>query len=589
MITFDEEKFKEKLAPILSTPIVFSLKGHPKRKDFLYVSTEKNGIPIPFWWKGENDIKQLSEESMTGLLALHAEKPLVIIKKDIGGSENYSIYLFDFSGEGALKQITKNPIGSISDAFWIDDEHFLIIGFNEVSYFVKKINLDGQMVDIFTTNEQVLNSDYDTERKLLAMAIGRRYTKIAIIDIKDSKVKSWIKLSDNSSCNFPAFSSKGQLAYASDLNSVYDEIVIQSEANPNEHKKFKVPGFVGFWPFDKGAIQWIDEENLSVYVGKNGRMSLYLLDIKNNLWTEIVPSDLSLGKAIVTSDGIVWYGSSFKQPEIFYRFRDSQNNRFLDWSKEQLKLSIENHWYESFDGRKVQAWLVKNPNPEAPLLVYCHGGPTYANIDEWDIYLTSFVIAGFNVFAPNFRGSTTFGTEFKNLTIGESNGDDLKDVLFGAKYAQKILNSDRLPLIFGASHGGYLTLRALTTQPDDWLGGVAWVPMADLKEAYGLANSHYRLFLEHFLGGSPYEKPDLYKELSPITFVANLKAPLFIYHGANDSRCPVISVRRFYEEAKKRNLPVELIVAGDEGHGSVDVGGFFEILKLSVKHLLSLL
>jgi len=113
--------------------------------------------------------------------------------------------------------------------------------------------------------------------------------------------------------------------------------------------------------------------------------------------------------------------------------------------------------------------------------------------------------------------------------------------------------------------------------------------MADVVEAYEDANSHYRAFLKHFFGGSPEEKPELYKECSPITHVANLKAPLLIYHGANDPRCPVRSVKRFYEEAKKRNLPVELIIAGDEGHGSKEVKGLLGIFKLAVKHLLSLL
>ncbi len=589
MVEIDEEELTEKLDPILSMPIVFSVISNPKRNDFFYVSTEKKGAPYAFWWKDENDIKQITEDPHQDIITIHPDKPLMIIKKDLGGTENYDLYLLDITVKGSLKQITKNPIGNISDVYWIDDSNLLVIGFDNESYYVKRINLGGQMIDIYKTEEQILNSDYDQERKLLAAAIGRRFTKIAVIDIESSKIKELIKFSKDSLCSFPAFSKKCQLAYMDDSQKTYDEICIQATINSKEIKRFKVPGFVGFWPFDKGAIQWIDEEQLIVFVGKYGRVSLFILDIKKDTWTEIVPEDLSVSNGVVTNDGIVWVGSSLKQPKIVYKFKDNENIKLFEMGKEPINFTIENHWYESYDGRKIQGWLVKNPDPKAPLVIYCHGGPTAANINDWDIFIISLVLAGFNVFAPNFRGSTTFGTEFKDLNIGEFGGGDVKDVLYGAKYIQKILGYEKLPFVFGASHGGFLTLRALTTQPDDWLGGVAWVPMADLVEAYEMANSHYRSFLRHFLKGSPKEQPELYKELSPITYVANLKAPLFIYHGANDSRCPAVSVRRFYDEAKKRNLPIELIVAGDEGHKAIDVEGLIGVLKKSVKHLMSLL
>ncbi|MBN1329746.1 MAG: S9 family peptidase [Candidatus Heimdallarchaeota archaeon] len=589
MNTFDEEKFEENLTPIMKTPIVLSLIGHSKRNDFLYVSTEKEGVPMLYWWGEGNMIKQLSSEHLVDVVALHPEKPWVIIKKDVGGTENYSLNLFDFSEEGKMTQITKNPIGNITDVFWIDNEHLLVIGFDDDQYFIRKINLNGQMVEIFTTNEQILNSDFNNEQMLLATGIGRRFTKIAIIDIKKAKVITWIELSKDSSCSFPAFSSKGQLAYTSDLQKTHDEIIIESIERPDGNQKFTVPGFVGFWPFDKNAIQWIDEEKLSIFVGKNGRMLLYILDSKNNSWTEVTNNELNLDKAIVTNDGIVWIGSSLKHPEVIHKFSYGKNIKLLDMGKDQLEIFVESHWYQTFDGRKIQGWLVKNLNPKAPLLIYCHGGPTFANTNNWDIFITSLVLAGFTVFAPNFRGSTTFGSEFKDLNIGEFGRGDLNDVLYGAQYIQKLLDYVKLPMIFGASHGGFLTLRALTTQPDNWLGGVALMPMADLEEAYELANSHYRSFLEHFLDGSPEEKRGLYKEFSPITYVNNLKAPLFVFHGANDPRCPVSSIRRFYAEAKKRNLPIELIVADDEGHGSEDVKGYFNVLKLSAKYLLSLI
>ncbi len=588
MREFDENRFYEKLTPFFKTPIIGGLVGLPQRNDFLYVSTEEKGLRLLYRRSATSDPQKLLDKPLSGILALHDKKDLLVYKKDEDGNENYNIFQLDFSNNGKTTQITKEPIGSVAEVYWVDNETLVVVGFNEEHYYVRTLNMKGEMVEVFTTAEQVLNSHYDRKNKLIAAAVERRYTKIAIIDISTAEVKNWITQSEDSSCSFPAFSAKGQLAYICDQQVTHDELIIQASDNPEELKKFPLPGFAGFWPFDEDAIKWIDEEQLVVTVGKHGRVSLYHFYIPDAKWTEILPKDLSLNSAVVTSDSIIWTGSSFKRPQAMYKCKDGKNTKLLDMGPDVLDFSIESHWYKTYDERKIHGWLLKNPDPDAPLLVFCHGGPTYAITNSWNLYLVPFVLAGFNVFAPNFRGSTTYGSEFKDLNIGEFGRGDLEDCLYGAKAIAEYLGYKALPHIYGASHGGFLTLRALTKQPDEWLGGVAIVPIADLEEAYSLANSHYKAFLKHFFGGTPEEKRKLYREYSPINFVANLKKPLLIYHGANDSRCPVVSVRRFHEEARKLNLPVELIVAGDEGHGTKKIEGIFDEIKLSVKHLLSL-
>ncbi len=193
MTTFDEEKFIEKILPIMTTPIVNSFIGHPKRKDFLYISNEKEGIPLLFHWISESETKQLTNTSTTGIFSLHATKSIVAQKKDVGGSENYTVHLYDFT-EKTDKQLTKEPIGSIADIYWLDDDHLLVVGFNDENYFVRTLDFNGHMVDVFTTKKQVLNTHYDYDRGLLAAAVGRRFTKIAIIDIKEAQVKQFIYL-----------------------------------------------------------------------------------------------------------------------------------------------------------------------------------------------------------------------------------------------------------------------------------------------------------------------------------------------------------------------------------------------------------
>ncbi|MHA1127218.1 MAG: hypothetical protein ACTSQX_16455, partial [Candidatus Heimdallarchaeota archaeon] len=116
MTTFDEEKFKEKIIPIMTIPIVYSFIGHSKRKDFLYISNENTGMPLLYHWISESERKQLSTKPTAGIKALHATKSLVALTKDVGGSENYAVYLYDFVEKNS-KQLTKEPIGSIADIY----------------------------------------------------------------------------------------------------------------------------------------------------------------------------------------------------------------------------------------------------------------------------------------------------------------------------------------------------------------------------------------------------------------------------------------------------------------------------------------
>ena len=69
------------------------------------------------------------------------------------------------------------------------------------------------------------------------------------------------------------------------------------------------------------------------------------------------------------------------------------------------------------------------------------------------------------------------------------------------------------------------------------------------------------------LGGTPEEKPDLYRDRSPITFVQDLKAPLFISAGRNDT-LPVSTDRGVRREGWELGKEIEFDVQDAEGHGA---------------------
>ena len=60
---------------------------------------------------------------------------------------------------------------------------------------------------------------------------------------------------------------------------------------------------------------------------------------------------------------------------------------------------------------------------------------------------------------------------------------------------------------------------------------------------------------------------DFLHEASPLTHVGQLRAPLFIIHGANDPRVPLSEAEQLYATLKDKGIRSELLVYPDEGHG----------------------
>lgn len=123
---------------------------------------------------------------------------------------------------------------------------------------------------------------------------------------------------------------------------------------------------------------------------------------------------------------------------------------------------------------------------------------------------------------------------------------------------------DRL-VVFGGSYGGYLVLMGLTRQPKLWRAGVDFVGIANLPTFLASTDQAIRVaFVDEF--GDLDKDKKLLEEFSPMRDVAKITAPLFVYQGANDPRVPRSESDQMVESLEKRGLPVEYMVAADEGH-----------------------
>ncbi len=120
--------------------------------------------------------------------------------------------------------------------------------------------------------------------------------------------------------------------------------------------------------------------------------------------------------------------------------------------------------------------------------------------------------------------------------------------------------------LWGGSYGGYMVLAGLTMQPSRWTAGVDIVGMSSLVTFLENTSDYRRAYREREYGSLERDR-ELLVRASPITYLGQLRAPLFVIHGANDPRVPLSEAEQITAALAERGIRHVLKVYPDEGHG----------------------
>lgn len=120
--------------------------------------------------------------------------------------------------------------------------------------------------------------------------------------------------------------------------------------------------------------------------------------------------------------------------------------------------------------------------------------------------------------------------------------------------------------VFGGSFGGFATLSAVSRLPDYWAAAVDLVGPSNLVTFVKSVPPYWRRWMDEWVG-NPEKDYDLLMERSPITYVDQIKAPLFIIQGAKDPRVVKAESDQIVERLRARGVDVRYDVYEDEGHG----------------------
>ncbi|GGJ15075.1 peptidase S9 [Halobellus salinus] len=226
--------------------------------------------------------------------------------------------------------------------------------------------------------------------------------------------------------------------------------------------------------------------------------------------------------------------------------------------------------YPTFDGRDIPAFFSvpddDTGHGETPVIVDIHGGPESQRRPSFAAVTQYFLANGYAVFEPNVRGSAGYGTAYSRLDDVENRMDAVADVEAGVAWLREhpAVDSDRI-VAMGGSYGGFVVLAAMTEYPDVWAAGIDIVGIANFVTF--LENTgEWRRDLREAEYGSLAEDRELLESISPLNTIEEVRAPLFVLHGANDPRVPVSEAHRLVEAARD-HVPVRELIFEDEGHG----------------------
>ena len=245
------------------------------------------------------------------------------------------------------------------------------------------------------------------------------------------------------------------------------------------------------------------------------------------------------------------------------------------------------------DGLPLQAFLTlpRGVEPRAlPLVLKVHGGPWTHDSWTFDRDVQLFANRGYAVLQVNFRGSTGLGRRHLLAAVGELAGKmhhDLVDAVDWA-IAQGIADPARVG-IYGGSYGGYSALVAVTLTPDRFAAAVDYVGISSLPNFMRTlpewVHPLMRASWYHYGGdpADPAQEADLLAR-SPITYVDRIRTPLLVAQGANDARVVQAEADNIVGALRARGVPVEYLLAEDEGHGFVNPENVLTLMRAVERH-----
>jgi len=290
---------------------------------------------------------------------------------------------------------------------------------------------------------------------------------------------------------------------------------------------------------------------------------------------------LFAGSASTAAGAVAFIGATPEDPgELYYLAPDAQSPRRLtnlnaSIASLELGSSREITWKnDGFNEDGVLTYPVGYDKTKTyPLLLVIHGGPTFgASTLAFDPLVQVLAARGYVVLQPNYRGSDNLGFAYAHAIIGDTPPlGPGEDCVAGMKAVQREVKIDPARIgVSGWSAGGWLT-SWLITHYDYFKAAVTGAAVDDVVMQYTL--SEIDSYMADLFGGlTPWTARGMaaYRNASPVTYAANVKAATLILSDDSDPRVPTPEAYEFYSALRDQGKTVKFVAARAYGHHPSD-------------------
>ena len=556
-----------------------------KDADKLIYSSDKSGIfniyEVDLSTNEETQLTYSTEESffVRGYSPSTGE---VIYSADKGGNENSHIYLIR---EGNSIDLTPGENTKASYVGWTKDE----LGMYVISNSRDPRFFDLYKIDIVTLNSEMvfkndsgynLNSISNNDNYLvLSLNLSRSEQKLFLYDVRSNQqVEISDKVANFSGQNFDK--NDENYFYITNYDSEFYYLMSYNLKNGERSTIYKTNWDVAFSYLSKNNSYRViavneDAQNKLTIKNMSDQSDLNLIGFENMNINSVGFSEdekllrVSAGSPNSPGDIYTYELSTNKLNKITSNLNSNVNPEDL--------VNAEVIRYESFDGLEIPAILYKphiaSKKNKVPALVWVHGGPGGQSRVGYRALIQYLVNHGYAILAVNNRGSSGYGKTFYALDDQNHGEDDLQDCVWGKKWLQDqdYINPDKIGII-GGSYGGFMTMAAMTFEPEEFKVGVNiygvtnWIRTLRSIPAYW-ESTRESLYKEM---GNPYTEDSLrLYNISPLFHAKNIQNPVMVLQGANDPRVLQIESDEMVQEARNAGAYVEYVLFEDAGHGFI--------------------
>jgi dipeptidyl aminopeptidase/acylaminoacyl peptidase len=306
-----------------------------------------------------------------------------------------------------------------------------------------------------------------------------------------------------------------------------------------------------------------------------GTNNLYGANVRTGAWRQLTKGSYQLVTSNISSNGIgVGLLSDAREPGdvVVFDIKRPVPRKLTPVNDDLLegrKLGdVEEIWYDSVGGTRVQGWIVKppdfDPSKKYPLILYIHGGPHAMYGIGFNFEFQNHAAENYVVLYTNPRGSSGYGKTFGNAINNNYPGQDYDDLMRGVDEVIKRGYIDEQNLfVTGGSGGGVLTAW-IVGHTDRFAAAVSMKPVINWYSFVGTTDGADWYYNFKKL---PWEDPAEHLQRSPITYVGNVKTPTMLLTGELDMRTPMEQTEQYYRALKMRKVPTAMVRLADEYHG----------------------